>query len=275
MKFIDKSDNFLLFEGDAFEVMDKLIKLNFKFDAIITDPPYNIGIDKWDKNFNFVKVEKRINKLLKSDGNLILFAGWSFTPKLLKIFENYDLNNWIIWDRIKGRGAKRNVVSTREDILWFSKGKNYTYNYELAVSETLKKTGGSIGKKNGCKYRKLSNVWTDISPLVPWSRERKNNCHPSQKPLKLMERLVKLFSKEGDLILDFTSGTGSTLEACKNLKRRFVGIEVNKIYNRIACQRLKRSYEGFVKRIETSNKKKSWLKKNTKKWKKVETHLSF
>ena len=264
MKKLENKKN-LLFEGDCFEVLDWLIEQNIKVDAIITDPPYNLGIDLWDNDFDFLKIKLRIDKILKPGGNLILFTGWSLAPQILKIFDDYNLNNWIIWDRIKGRGAKKNVVSTREDILWFSNKKEYVFNNQYAISNIKKKTGGTIGRKNGCLYRKLSNVWTDISPLVPWCKERKNNNHPSQKPLALMERIVKLFTNEKDTILDFTSGTGSTLEACKNLKRNFIGIEKEKKYMKITCERLKINYEDFKEKNWWINKKKPKSEKTIKK----------
>lgn len=91
-------------------------------------------------------------------------------------------------------------------------------------------------QKNGNPYRALSNVWTDISPIVPWSREKVN--HPTQKPVQLMERCIKLWTNEGDTVLDFTMGSGSTGVACKNLDRDFIGIEINEDYYDIACSRL-------------------------------------
>ena len=103
------------------------------------------------------------------------------------------------------------------------------------MSNIPKKTGG-LGKKNGEENRALSNVWTDISPIVPWSKERVS--HPTQKPVQLMERCVKLWTNEGDLVLDFTMGSGSTGVACKNLNRGFIGIEKNEEYYEIAKKRL-------------------------------------
>ena len=203
-------------------------------DCIIADIPYNINFDKntWDKDF-FLDCEL-LYKVLKPGGNLILFQGWSNVCETKQELDKYfTIQNWIAWDRIKGRGAKYNFVSTREDILWYTKGKNFTYNPQ--VSNIKKKTGG-MGKKNGEENRKLTNVWYDISPIVPWSKEKV--AHPTQKPIQLMERCVKLWSNEGDTILDFTMGSGSTGVACKNLNRNFIGIEIDKDYFEIAKNRL-------------------------------------
>jgi site-specific DNA-methyltransferase (adenine-specific) len=103
------------------------------------------------------------------------------------------------------------------------------------MSNIPKKTGG-MGKKNGEDNRALSNVWSDISPIVPWSKERV--AHPTQKPVQLMERCIKLWSNEGETILDFTMGSGSTGVACKNLNRNFIGIEKDENYFEIAKSRM-------------------------------------
>lgn len=104
-------------------------------------------------------------KLLKDNGNLILFQGWSNVCKTKELLDKkFTIQNWIVWDRIKGRGAKKNLVSTREDILWYCKGSEPTY--KKIYSNIPKKTGG-LGKKNGQDNRALTNVWYDISPIVP------------------------------------------------------------------------------------------------------------
>lgn len=204
-------------------------------DCIIADIPYNINFEnnKWDSDF-YLDVELLYNSL-KDGGNLILFQGWSNVCETkAKLDEYFTIRNWIVYDRIKGRGQKHNLISTREDILWYSKGNDYTYNPQ--VSNIKKKTGG-MGKKNGEENRKLTNVWYDISPIVPWSKERV--AHPTQKPVQLMERCVKLWSNEGDVVMDFTMGSGSTGVACKNLHRNFIGIEKDLEYFNIAKNRLK------------------------------------
>lgn len=210
---------------------------NETIDLICIDPPYEINYNKesWDKkilDWEFLCDE--FFRILKNDGNLIVFQGWSNVLETKTILEKkFILNNWIIWDRIKGRGAKTNVVSTREDILWFSKTKDYKYN---KIPSNIKKKTGGLGKKNGEENRALSNVWTDISPIVPWSKERVS--HPTQKPIQLMERIVKIWSNENDIVLDCFAGSGSTLVASKNLNRNFIGIEKDENYYEIILNRL-------------------------------------
>ena len=200
---------------------------NESVDLIAVDPPYEIGYAEWDKGMNWEVLSQEFHRILKPTGNLVVFQGWSNVAETKRILEErFELKNWIAWDRIKGRGAKTNFVSTREDILWFAKQpKGYTFN--RVWSNTPKKTGG-MGDKNGQKNRALTNVWYDISPIVPWSKERTG--HPTQKPLSLMERIVRIWSNPNDLVLDCFMGSGTTGEAALRLDRRFIGIEKNKEY---------------------------------------------
>lgn len=225
---------FKIYNDDCFKVMEQLISDNIMVDHIICDPPYNINIAEWDNNFDFEKASKLCKKIMKTSGNLILFQGWSIVCKTIELFnKEFELKNWIIWDRIKGRGSTKNFVSTREDILWYSNNDKPTYH--KMYSNIEKKTAG-IGNKNGESTRALTNVWYDISPIVPWSDEKTE--HPSQKPIELMERCVNIWTNPGDTILDFTMGTGTTGRAALNCGRKFIGIEADKEWFRIAKERL-------------------------------------
>lgn len=227
-------DRFTIHNGDCFNIMEELIKQKVQVDAIICDPPYNIDIADWDKNFDIEKALKLCYQILKDNGNIIIFQGWSEVCKTKSIMDNlFTPMNWIIWDRIKGRGATKNFVSTREDILWYCKGENPTYH--KMYSNIEKKTAG-MGSKNGETTRALTNVWYDISPIVPWSNEKTE--HPSQKPVELMERCVSIWTNPNDTVLDFTMGTGTTGRACLNLGRQFIGIEQDTKWFDIAQSRL-------------------------------------
>jgi site-specific DNA-methyltransferase (adenine-specific) len=225
-----------LFCGDSLDIMRELP--DNSVDAVITDPPYNIGYADWDLFKHIEEVAYQWNRLLTKDGSLFCFCGWSFVTEVICNISNIKdlrLNDWIIYDRVKGRGGKRRLVSTREDLLWYVKSDNWTFNKANAYSTIKKKTGG-LGLKNGQPNRALSNVWTDISPIVPWSFER--NIHPTQKPVQLMERIVSVFTNENDIVLDSFMGSGTTGVACMNLNRRFVGIELDKEYFQLAEQRI-------------------------------------
>ena len=225
-----------LYNDDCFDRVKLLLKDGVKVDAIIADVPYNINQATWDKNFNLGQLLPLLYEMLKPGGNIIIFNGWSNVVETKLLMDKYfTIRNWIIYDRIKGRGAKTNVVSTREDILWYSKCEKEPYTFNKMMSNIPKKTGG-LGKKNGETNRALSNVWTDISPIVPWSPEKVK--HPTQKPIQLMERCVKLWTNPHDIVLDFCMGSGSTGVACVNTDRKFIGIEVNKDYFDIAKSRI-------------------------------------
>ena len=225
-----------LYNEDCKVILQDLVNSGIVVDTIIADIPYNIKQADWDSGFNLEDLLPLLSKVLKDGGNIIIFNGWSYVVETkLAMDKFFTIRNWIVYDRIKGRGAKTNVVSTREDILWYSKGEKVPYTFNRVMSNIPKKTGG-LGKKNGETNRALSNVWSDISPIVPWSPERVK--HPTQKPVQLMERCVKLWSNEGDTVLDFTMGSGSTGVACQNLNRNFIGIELNKEYFEIAKNRL-------------------------------------
>ena len=143
------------------------------------------------------------------------------------------MKNWIIWDRIKGRGATKNLVSTREDILWYTNNPEPTYH---KMYSNIKKATRGMGDKNGHDTRALTNVWYDISPIVPWSSEKTE--HPSQKPVELMERIVNIWTNEGETVLDFTMGSGTTGVACRNLGRHFIGIEREEQWFNVAKERI-------------------------------------
>ena len=231
-------EKYKLYQGDCLNILKGLP--NESVDLILTDPPYNIGYAKWDSFENIEEISREFKRILKPNGSIFLFAGWSFVSNVIQKFSNdFKLNDWIIWDRIKGRGGKKRLVSTREDILWFVKGEEWIFNKDKAYSTIVKKTGG-LGKKNGRDTRALSNVWTDISPIVPWSKER---CeHPTQKPVSLGLRILDVFTSEDSVVLDPYMGSGSFGVSSIMKGHQFIGIELDEKYFEMASKRL----ENFV-----------------------------
>ena len=156
------------------------------------------------------------------------------------LYENgFEENRTIIWARKRGFNNTRGkaLASGYEPILFWSNGKSNTFNnIKIKVDSNRPEYKTGI-LKDGIT---LSDVWTDI-PALPHNVKEKVN-HPTQKPIKLMERIISLFTNEGDTILDFCMGSGSTGVACKNLNRNFIGIEKDLNYFNISKERL--NYEN-------------------------------
>jgi site-specific DNA-methyltransferase (adenine-specific) len=228
-------------------IVSNLETLKGTIDLICIDPPYGINFadNDWDLMDSFQKSILVFNyffDILKPTGSAIIFSGWSNFDQIKTRMEErgFVLRNTIAYDRIKGRGASKNLVSTLEMILWFTKDPDQ-WTFNKLPSNTLKVTKG-MGEKNGNPYRAMSNVWSDIPPLVPWSKERVK--HPTQKSLALMERIIKVFSNEGDFVLDCFAGSGSTGVACQKLKRDYLLVEKEEEYFQIIQQRLTPPTEG-------------------------------
>ena len=234
-----------LYQGDCLEVMDTLIQQGIKVDAIISDIPYfQIVKDNWDNQWsnlsNYIewcnKCFNKCNNLLKENGSILLFTGRQYNRKICneldKLFEEKRI---IIWARKRAFNNTRGkaLASGYEPICYYTKGNNPTFN-NIKIKVDSKRPEYTTGYlKDGIT---LSDVWSDISALPHNSKEKVN--HPTQKPIKLMERCVEMVSNENDTILDFTMGSGSTGVACKNLNRKFIGIELNDNYFNIAKERI-------------------------------------
>jgi len=222
--------------------------LEFKkqtFNLILLDGPYEINYNnrEWDKpnsiDWGFLFLMSKI--WLKNNGNVILFTGWSNLKKMLTISSSYfNLQNIITWDRVKTRRAKdKNLTSASEFILWFTKKNLEEKNIILNKEDSLtKKSTSGMGHKNGSRYRRLSNVWTDIPPIVPWSEEYTG--YDCQKPLALIRRIIRLFSNPSDTIGDFFCGSGTTAEASIIEKRNYFCSDINSKAIEITNNRIKK-----------------------------------
>ena len=234
--------NYALFQGDCLEVMDYLIEQGIKIDAIITDPPYGTTRNKWDSVIPLDEMWNRLDKLVKPNGAIVLFAQTPF-DKVLGASNLKMLRYEWIWNKKLGTGhlnAKKMPMKQHENILVFYKNLP-TYNpqmregkpYHKTPSTTSSNYGKQIamgGTSNGERY--------PISILDFSNANRKDRSHPTQKPVDLLEYLIKTYTNEGDLVLDFTMGSGSTGVACMNLNRKFMGIELDKKYFDIAKNRI-------------------------------------
>ncbi len=248
-----------LYNLDVFEFLD--IVKNKSIDLAVIDPPYNLKKADWDTfknqreflNFTYDWIDKLIPKL-KNNASLYIFNTPFNSAFILQHLINRELHfqNWITWDKRDGLGsAKRKYSNGQETILFFTKGKNHTFNYnDIRVPyESSSRIAHAAKKgilKNGKRWfpnsdgRLCGEVWH-------FSSERHKNKvngkvvklgHQTPKPLDLIERIVKASSNKGDLILDCFIGTGTTAVASKKLGRNFIGNDDNKKYLEIAKKRL-------------------------------------
>ena len=255
------NENYKLYEGDCLEVMDRLIEEGIKVDAIITDPPYGTTGCKWDSVIPLDKMWERVNKLIKDNGAIAFFGSETFSTKLrMSNIENYKYD----WKWIKNRATgfancNYRPMSKYEDIMVFSKSNASTGGKENAMNyfpqglipsgkkkkNTPKRHGliqhdtNNVGKNNilmqNTEYiQKYTNYPNNI---LEFDCETKY-LHPTQKPVDLLEYLIKTYTNEGDLVLDFCMGSGSTGVACINTNRKFIGIELDEKYFNIAKDRI-------------------------------------
>ena len=249
------TDNYSIYQGDCLEVMDKLIKQNVKVDAIITDPPYGTTNYKWDSVIPLDKMWERVNKLIKLNGAIVLFGSEPFSSSLrLSNIKNYRYD--LIWEKEQGSdfgNANRKPLKAHENISIFYK-KQPTYNPQFTKGKpyTDKRTEKKERATKNNKSEPRSSIFASISTVIENKGTRypttvikvcrekgtMSGYHPTQKPIKLLEWLIKTYTNEGDLVLDFTMGSGSTGVACLNTNRKFIGIELDENYFEISKKRL-------------------------------------
>lgn len=243
-----KEDNIKLFHGDCLEVMDDLIKQGIKFDAIITDPPYGTTTCKWDNIIPFNKMWDRIHKLRYDDTPIILFGRQPFTS-YLNISNIKEFRYEIIWEKDKGTdfgNANRKPLNIHENISIFYK-KQPKYTRVMDEGEPYIRKNKRSNNKNDLNFKSdNSGIWINKGGRTPTTIRKFNRVsaggkkplHPTEKPIELMEWLIKSYTKESDLILDFACGSGTTLVAAKKLHRKCIGIELKEKYCKIAKIRL-------------------------------------
>ena len=230
-----------LMHGDCLELMKNIP--DGSVDMILCDLPYGTTACKWDSIIPFEELWKGYCRIIKDDGAIILFSSEPFTSILIcsqiSLFR-YDL----IWDKQKGcdfLNANRKPLRSHENILVFYK-KSPTYNKQYWYSTPYKKINGN--KKQSSVYHDSHDVDTESTdgkrnPLSILSFPRDGNrVHPTQKPVALLEYLIKTYTNEGETVLDNCMGSGSTGVACVNTNRRFIGIELDDKYFEIAKQRI-------------------------------------
>ncbi len=226
-------------------------------DLVITDPPYNIekqyGAKSWSRRPLSDYEEwleswiSELKRILKPEGSVYICSEWRSSPAVYNVLnKHFHIQNRITWEREKGRGAKRNWKNSSEDI-WFATVKKASYTFNVDAVKLKRRViapyTDAKGKPKDWKRTKEgdfrlthpSNLWTDIS--VPFWSMPENTPHPTQKPEKLIAKIILASSNPGDLIFDPFLGSGTTAVAATKLGRRCLGIELDEEY---ACYALKR-----------------------------------
>ena len=238
-------------QGNCLELMKDISDKSI--DMILCDLPYgclNKGKAKWDIPIPFESLWEQYNRIIKDNGVIILFGQGIFTAQC--IFSNKDNFRYtLVWDKVAKNGflnANRIPLRQHEDIIVFYK-KLPTYNPQMVKCEPHKRNHGK-GRMlnhlvNNCygNYLDLSTTISDKkfpSSIITISKEHCNGkfFHPTQKPVALLEYLIKTYTNENDLVLDNCMGSGSIGVACVNTNRNFIGIELDKNYFEIAKERI-------------------------------------
>jgi len=240
--------------ADAFETLEKLPEN--RFDLMFADPPYNLTKNFGENSFKQISDAdyeswldlwlSKTARLLRPTASGYICGDWRSSGAIQRVGSKYFIaQNRITWEREKGRGAARNWKNSSEDIWFFTNSDDYVFNIEAV--KTKRKVLAPYTENGAPKDWKKSadgnfrltapsNLWTDLT--VPFWSMPENTAHPTQKPEKLLAKIILASTNETDLILDPFLGSGTTAVVAKKLNRRFIGIERDENYCLLAEKRL-------------------------------------
>ena len=234
-----------LLQGDCLELMKSIP--DGSVDLVLTDPPYGTTACKWDTVIDLDLMWEQIKRIIKPTGAIVLFGSEPFSSALrmsnIKQFK-YD---WT-WDKVTAKGhlvAKIRPMQQSEVISVFGVGK-IKYKPIMIDREVARKDVDSeysrtelVGGKTTKKQSKITRTQKYPKTILTFSNaSQKGKLHPTQKPVPLLEYLIKTYTDENETVLDFTMGSGSTGVACLNTDRKFIGIELDETYFNIAKERI-------------------------------------
>jgi site-specific DNA-methyltransferase (adenine-specific) len=253
-------ENYTLYRGDCLDILPTLEAGSV--DAVITDPPYGTTACKWDSVIPFEAMWAGIKHVIKERAAVVLFGSQPFTSAL--VMSNVDMfRQEIIWDKVLPVGfldSNRRMMRRHENIILFSVSGYTTFNAQKTSGhKTYIKTkrkqyeGYSAFKTEDGTNTDGTRFPTSIKK-VSVAGCRSKTVHPTQKPVALMEYLIRTYTNEGDTVLDFTMGSGSTGVAALRTGRKFIGIELDPDYFDIAVNRIANASGDYV---ETAKEKRS------------------
>lgn len=242
-----------LMQGDCLERMKEIP--DGSVDMVLTDPPYGTTACKWDSIIPLEPMWEQLKRVIKSNGAIVMTASQPFTSVLG--FSNLsNLKYAWIWEKTRATGhlnAKKMPMKNYEDVLvFYSKQPEYNPQGRIYSPRTVANSkSDSLRDKNnttstvsgGVRFEEYNQEFTNYPRTVLEIPSEGKTVHPTQKPVALMEYLIKTYTNEGETVLDFTMGSGTTGVACANLNRNFVGIEKDEKYFEIALNRIEKAKE--------------------------------
>lgn len=276
-----------IFCQDVFGVLpnlpDRSVNLMF------ADPPYNLTKSFNETRFRETSIDEYAEwldswlaqtvRILKPSASVYICGDWRSAAAIHRVGEKYFVpQNRITWEREKGRGAKANWKNCSEDIWFFTVSDDYYFNVEAVMLK--RKVVAPYTDRNGepkdweetadgrFRVTHPSNLWTDLT--VPYWSMPENTDHPTQKPEKLLAKIILASSKEGDLVFDPFNGSGTTTVVAKKLGRRYLGVEIDEAYCALALKRLElaasdASIQGYQDGVFWERNTKKGSRKGAKK----------
>lgn len=231
-----------LIQGDCSEKMKDIPDKSI--DMILCDLPYGTTACKWDTIIPFEPLWEQYKRIIKDNGAIVLFGSQPFTTTLIASNMKMFKYCWV-WDKKKGGSpllSKIQPIRVTEDVAVFGKGK-LTYNPIMTEREKPKRRGGNTGKVSETTGNSFTEdkIYTHKYPkniIEVSNANQRGKAHPTQKPVALMEYLIKTYTNEGETVLDNCMGSGTTGVACINTNRNFIGIELDPEYFKIAEKRI-------------------------------------
>ncbi|MNQ35328.1 DNA adenine methyltransferase YhdJ [compost metagenome] len=241
-----KNDDIWLMHGDCLERMKEIP--DGSVDMILTDPPYGTTQCRWDSIINLESMWEQLKRVIKPNGAIVMTAAQPFTSILICSNIDWFKYDWT-WRKPKGTGhlnAKKQPMRDKEDIVVFY-NKQCIYNPQMKEGTPYK---DKAGKNHSAKtsmtdsYGSYTNFRNDNKGMrypkqvIEFGVVERGTVHPTQKPVELMEYLIRTYTNDYETVLDFTTGSGSTGVACMNTNRKFIGIELDENYFDIAKERI-------------------------------------
>ena len=241
---------------DVFRLLDWLPGRSV--DLIFADPPYNLSKSYRRTAFRHVSSAEyeewleswvsKLPRLLKPTGSLYVCGDWRCSTAMHRVLErHFVVRNRIMWEREKGRGAKKNWKNCSEDIWFATASHRYVFNVDAVklkrrviapyTDERSSPKGWDQSPEGRYRVTHPSNLWTDLT--VPFWSVPENTDHPTQKPEKLLARIILASSDPGGVVFDPFLGSGTTSVVAKKLNRHYIGVEIDETYSCLAEKRLK------------------------------------